>query len=114
MEGYPWQKVAVGRIERVRERLRDRRTRPITIILLTVCVGLVGMLAYWIVLLTELPSTDELEQSRFEQATAVYSVDGGELTSYQDKNRRWGTLDAVSPWVVRGPIAREDHRLYRH
>ena len=114
MEGYPWQKVAVGRIERVRERLRDRRTRPITIILLTVCVGLVGMLAYWIVLLTELPSTDELEKSRFEQATVVYSADGVELTSYQDKNRRWVTLDEISPWVVRALIATEDHRFYKH
>ncbi|MEX0747831.1 MAG: hypothetical protein WD275_07515, partial [Rhodothermales bacterium] len=85
----------------IRARLDDRSTRPVTVALLASCVLLLGILVYWVVVVSELPSTADLERSRFEQATVVYSADGIELTSYQDKNRKWVTLDEISPWVMK-------------
>ncbi len=98
----------------IRENIDDRDQRAVTIALLSACVVLVGMLVYWIVVLTELPSADDLRKSRFERATVVYSTDGVELTSYQDKNRRWVKLEEISPWVSKALIATEDHRFYEH
>ncbi len=103
-----------SRSSAIRSNVQDPRQRVVTIALLGTCVMLVGALAYWIVVLTELPSTEDLRKSRFEQATVVYSSDGVELTSYQDKNRRWVPLDEISPWVTKALIATEDHRFYDH
>jgi penicillin-binding protein 1A len=86
----------------------------VTVALLASCVFLLGMLVYWVVVVSELPSTADLRRSRFEQATVVYSADGIELTSYQDKNRTWVALDEISPWVTKALIAAEDHRFYEH
>ena len=103
-----------SRKDAVRTRLSDRETRPITAALLACCVLLLLFLGYWMVVVSELPSTADLKRSRFEQATIVYSADGVELTSYQDKNRRWVSLDEISPWVTKALIAAEDHRFYKH
>ena len=98
----------------IRDNLRDADTRAITIALLGACGVLLGVLVYWIVVLTELPSTEDLQKSGFEMATVVYAADGTELTTYQDKNRRWITLDEMSPWLTKALIATEDHRFYDH
>jgi len=98
----------------VLDNLRDADTRAITIALLGACGVLLGALVYWIVVLAELPSTEDLQKSGFEMATVVYAADGTELTTYQDKNRRWITLDEMSPWLTKALIATEDHRFYDH
>ena len=103
-----------GLFARLRARLADGNTRFVTAALLLTVVVLVGLLAYWIVLLTELPSTQDLRRSRFEQATVVYAADGTELTRYQDRNRQWVPLEDISDNVVNALIAAEDHRFYRH
>jgi penicillin-binding protein 1A len=98
----------------IRRRLDDRDTRPVTILLLAACVVLLLVLGGWIWALRGLPSDYELDQSRFEQASIVYTADGEELTRYQDKNRTWVPLSAISENVTQALIATEDHRFYSH
>ena len=103
-----------GTAQRIRNRLKDPKTRAGTMLPLAAAVLIAGLGIYWIILLTELPSTADLERSAFEQATVVYSADGTELTTYQDKNRTWVELDQISEWVPQALIATEDHRFYEH
>ncbi len=103
-----------SRRDAIRENVRNTDTRVITLGLLGACLVLVLCLVYWVVVLTELPSADDLRKSRFEQATVVFAADGTELTTYHDKNRRWVPLDEMSAWLTRALIATEDHRFYEH
>jgi penicillin-binding protein 1A len=101
-------------VQSVRDRLGEPESKPITIVLLAAAALLVPLLALWIYTLSELPNTEELQKSSFESATIVYSRDGEELTTYQDRQRRWVTLDQISPHVVNALLATEDHRFYDH
>jgi penicillin-binding protein 1A len=102
------------RRDAVRRRLADRETRAVTAILLIACVILLMGLTFWIWALSGMPSSVEIDQSRVEQASIVYTADGEELTRYQDKNRTWIPLSEMSEHVIEALIATEDHRFYSH
>ncbi len=99
---------------RIRDRLQDRDTRPITIALLSACVLLLAGLVIWILIIRGLPSDVEVERSRFEEASIVYSEDGEEISRYQDKNRTWVSIDEMAPEVIEALVAVEDHRFFNH
>lgn len=102
------------RRDAIRRRLEDRDTRPVTVAILAACVFLLLALGGWIWSLRGLPSSIELDRSRVEQASIVYTADGEELTRYQDKNRTWIPLSEMSEHLVEALIATEDHRFFSH
>ncbi len=97
-----------------RERLRDSETRIVTAVILGAAALVSVGLLFWILLVSELPSVQELRDSRVAEASVVYAADGQELARYHDKNRTWVGLDKISPQVVYALIATEDHRFYKH
>ena len=49
------------------------------------------------------------------QNSAIYARDGSRLTVIaSDKNRRYVSLDRISPWLPAATIAIEDRRFYEH
>lgn len=100
--------------QRIRDNVRDRDTRPVTVLLLSLCVLLVAGLVAWIVVVRGLPTNIEVDRSRFDEASVVYSADGEELSRYQDKNRTWVSVDEISDEVIEALIAVEDHRFFSH
>ncbi len=58
---------------------------------------------------------DELQQVPQGQNSAIYARDGSRLTVIaSDKNRRFVSLDRISPWLPDATIAIEDRRFYEH
>ena len=58
---------------------------------------------------------DDLQQVPQGQNSAIYARDGSRLTVIaSDKNRRFVTLDRISPWLPAATIAIEDRRFYEH
>ena len=58
---------------------------------------------------------DELQQVPQGQNSAIYARDGSRLTVIaSDKNRRYVSLDRISPWLPAATIAIEDRRFYEH
>jgi penicillin-binding protein 1A len=102
------------RREAIRRRLNDRDTRPVTLGLLAACILLLVALGAWIWAIYGLPTDVELDRSRVEQASIVYTADGEELTRYQDKNRTWIALEDMSEHVIEALVATEDHRFFSH
>ncbi|HET6568222.1 MAG TPA: transglycosylase domain-containing protein [Rhodothermales bacterium] len=67
-----------------------------------------------VVFVIRTPSAAGLGQSRLAEATSVYTADGKLLTRYYQENRRWVSLDSISPNVVHALIDTEDERFYQH
>ena len=65
-----------------------------------------------LVLLT--PSLSDIRKARQDNPAQILSADGKELALFTRSNRRWVTLDQVSPHVIKALIATEDHRFYEH
>ena len=111
-----------GASRRNRRSKRGRRTRSsavISAILITtlvifvsvVVVAAVGASNYY----DGLTHLDELQQVPQGQNSAIYARDGSRLTVIaSDKNRRFVSLDRISPWLPKATIAIEDRRFYEH
>jgi penicillin-binding protein 1A len=111
-----------GASRRNRRSSRGRRTRSSAVwsgILATflvlfagvVIVGAVGASNYY----DSLTHLDELQQVPQGQNSAIYARDGSRLTVIaSDKNRRFVSLDRISPWLPAATIAIEDRRFYEH
>lgn len=74
------------------------------ILVLLVLAGLAG----------PLPDRSELAALQNLRASEVYSSDGELLGLYYLQDRSPVSLQDISPWAVRGLIATEDARFYRH
>jgi penicillin-binding protein 1A len=61
-----------------------------------------------------LPTFEELENPKSNQATVVYSIEGKELGKYYIENRTNVTYEEISPNVFNALIATEDERFYKH
>jgi penicillin-binding protein 1A len=86
---------------------------------LTVLLGVGGILGallliYAAIVSTDLPSTRDLENPRFQLASIAYTADGREIARYARQNRSWVSLDEISPHVLNALIATEDHRFEDH
>ncbi|MCX7743370.1 MAG: transglycosylase domain-containing protein [Flavobacteriales bacterium] len=61
-----------------------------------------------------LPTFEELENPKSNQATVVYSIEGKELGKYYIENRTNVSYEEISPNVFNALIATEDERFYKH
>lgn len=84
---------------------------PILALILLVTVG---VLLWFATLGDDLPSLAELENPQLQFATVAYTADGEELARYARQNRSWTSFQDISPNVINGLIATEDHRFYEH
>ena len=72
------------------------------------------LLLYVIVLIPFTPSVKDLSRAKDATPSVVMSADGVVLAEFKRTDRRWVSLDKVSPTVVDALIATEDHRFYDH
>lgn len=79
------------------------------LLLFTLALGI-----YTLTLTDDLPPTRQLENPEFQLATIALTADGQELQRYAFQNRSWVTYDEISPHVLEGLLATEDHRFYNH
>lgn len=61
-----------------------------------------------------LPTFEELENPKSNQATVVYSIEGKELGKYYIENRTNVQYEEISPNIFNALIATEDERFYKH
>ncbi|MFZ3139613.1 penicillin-binding protein 1A [Polaromonas sp.] len=71
-------------------------------------------LLYVLVLIPFTPGIGDLRKAKSEVPSVLLASDGTVLAEYRRSNRRWVTLDKISPHVVNALIATEDHRFYEH
>src|SRR5512147_2306018 len=71
-------------------------------------------IVYLIVLISGLPSLEQLENPKPELATKVFSVDGEVLDQFYIKNRSQVTLSELPKPVVNALLATEDKDFYDH
>ncbi|UTW63969.1 transglycosylase domain-containing protein [bacterium SCSIO 12741] len=62
----------------------------------------------------ELPTFDQLENPKSNQATEVYTADGRLLGKYFVENRSQVSYKDISPYVIDALVATEDERYYDH
>ena len=72
------------------------------------------MLLYVLVLIPFTPGIGDLRKAKSETPSVLLASDGAVLAEYRRSNRRWVTLDKISPHVVNALISTEDHRFYQH
>ena len=72
------------------------------------------ILLYVLVLIPFTPGIGDLRKAKSELPSVLLASDGTVLAEYRRSNRRWVTLDKISPNVVNALIATEDHRFYSH
>ncbi len=65
-------------------------------------------------LLGELPSTQQLENPKFYQASEIYSADGALIGTYYTENRINVEYNEIPENLVKALIATEDKRYYDH
>ena len=72
------------------------------------------VLLYVLALVPFTPGIGDLRKAKSEIPSVLLASDGTVLAEYRRSNRRWVTLDKISPNVVQALIATEDHRFYSH
>ncbi len=79
-------------------------------------LGIAGVLfiAYFIYMISGLPSLEQLENPRPELATKVYSIDGEVIDQFFIKNRTQVTIKELPPYLVNALVATEDKDFYEH
>lgn len=77
-------------------------------------LALAGGLIFFFYLAQGMPSIQELENPRTDMASFVLSRDGEVLDSYFVENRRFVSIEEISPHTVNALIATEDHRFFNH
>ena len=84
--------------------------------LLVLCLTLFILFGIWFyfVIISELPSLEQLENPKPELATIVYSSDGKILDKFYIKNRTYITLNKIPDKLVKGLVATEDKNFYNH
>ena len=63
---------------------------------------------------SSLPSIDELENPRSNEASAVYSSDGKQIGSFYLSNRTKVNYNDLSPHLIDALVSTEDIRFYDH
>ena len=77
--------------------------------------GLLGIALTFIALsFTDLPSVEQLENPKSEEASQVFANNGEVLGRYYTENRVPVTYDQLSPHLVNALIATEDERYFEH
>ena len=69
---------------------------------------------YVLVLIPFTPSVGDLRKAKLDAPSVLLASDGTVLAEYKRINRRWVTLNNISPNVINALIATEDRRFYQH
>ena len=72
------------------------------------------VLLYVLALIPFTPGIGDLRKAKSELPSVLLASDGRVLAEYRRSNRRWVTLDKISPNIVNALIATEDHRFFSH
>jgi penicillin-binding protein 1A len=72
------------------------------------------MALYVLVLIPFTPGIGDLRKAKSEVPSVLLASNGTVLAEYKRINRKWVTLDKISPHVVNALISTEDHRFYQH
>ncbi len=77
--------------------------------------GIAGIIMVFVGLaFTDLPSIEQLENPKSEEASLIYGADGSSIGRYYTENRVPVTYKDLDPDLVNALIATEDERYYRH
>lgn len=77
--------------------------------------GVLFVLLLFIILsFTDLPSIEDLENPKSNEASQVLAYDGNVLGKFYTENRVRAGYDELSPYLVQALIATEDKRYYQH
>ena len=80
-----------------------------------VFAGIIGLISLFVALsFSKLPSVQELENPRSEQASVILASDASELGRYYTENRVPVPFDSLSKNLVKALVATEDERYYQH
>ncbi|MBC7548713.1 MAG: transglycosylase domain-containing protein, partial [Polaromonas sp.] len=96
--------------EQWRRGLGLARRYPVRAALMLPALGVL----YVLVLIPFTPSIGDLRKAKSEVPSVLLASDGTVLAEYKRINRRWVTLDQISPNVINALIATEDRRFYQH
>ena len=69
---------------------------------------------YLLLLIPFTPGIGDLRKAKSEVPSVLLASDGTVLAEYRRINRKWVTLDNISPQVINALIATEDRRFYQH
>jgi penicillin-binding protein 1A len=72
------------------------------------------LLTFFILSFSNLPSVEQLENPKSEEATQIFGANGDVLGRYYTENRVPVTYDELSPNLINALIATEDKRYFRH
>ena len=120
--GAPWsgrQRPRSGLRGFFHRRLGPKAAQAAFVLTLLAGVALVGVLALGgyiasLAVSSDLPSTKQIENPEFNQATVAYTADGKVLARYATQNRSMVSIEEISDHVVEALVATEDHRFYEH
>lgn len=74
-----------------------------------------GGLAFWYLIIRDLPSVDTLVTRPVEMSTKIYDRNGVLLYKiYKNQNRTAVPLSKIPPWVIYATLAAEDSEFYSH
>ena len=71
-------------------------------------------LAYFIFIISGLPSLEQLENPKPQLATKVYTIDGELLGTISIQNRIETKIDSLPPYMANALISTEDRKFYTH
>ncbi|MDB5891606.1 MAG: glycosyl transferase, family 51 [Polaromonas sp.] len=72
------------------------------------------VILYVLLLIPFTPGIGDLRKAKSELPSVLLASDGTVLAEYRRVNRKWVTLDTISPHVINALIATEDRRFYDH
>jgi len=95
----------------------SRKAKRVILILLWIGILSPILFIYSMIGLTsedELPSLEQLENPRSDEATLVYDANGEILGSYYISNRTKVSFNELSPFLVDALVSTEDERYFEH
>lgn len=93
---------------------KKRENRLLSSVVLSVLIAVGLFAAYLYYLSSTLPSLEELENPKLEEATKIFSSDGELIDKFFLKNRTKVTIDSIPKDMINALIATEDRKFYDH
>lgn len=77
-------------------------------------IGLGLLILYTLILIPFMPNIENAAAGKTERPSMLISADGKTIATYRRINRKWVSLDRISPYVAKALVATEDHRFEQH
>lgn len=84
------------------------------VLLISGAVIFVFLLAFFLYIISGLPSLEELENPKPQLASKVYSIDGEMIGRFYIENRIETDIDSLPSYVVEALVSTEDRRFFDH